>query len=92
MTDRAYADADAGLVPGLLCERGEDRVADLPGHAVAALGRVRRRVLQVREPDLEDPAVGERHLARHALEDHASERVEVGRGVAGSPLISSGAR
>ena len=61
----------------ILGERAEDGGSEL-GRAVRPhLARIRRLLVEVREPDLEHAPPAERRRARQALVDDAAERVDV---------------
>src|SRR5206468_10440128 len=62
---------------GILLERGEQRLGELGGDLRPQLARVRRRLGEVRVPDLRQAAAGEGRLAGEALEEDAAERVDV---------------
>ena len=66
-----------GARGGILLECGEKRLHDPFGKLGAPLARVGRRLGQVREPDLGDPAAGEGRLSRDALVKDAPERIHV---------------
>jgi hypothetical protein len=68
-----------GACRGILVERGQDRLDEPFGKLGAPLARVGRRLGQMREPDLGDPAAGEGRLAGETLVEDAAERVDVAR-------------
>ena len=71
-------------VLGVLGQRALDHAVELGGHR-RALGRARRRLVQVRAHRLRDGVAAERRLAGQRREQHAAERVDVRARVARAP-------